>query len=55
MLEISGMYPVVLTDSKGKCLQDQVDSHKFPENRIIWWYQRGKGAEEQLAWLKENL
>lgn len=47
--------PVVLTDSRGRNLEEQVDSSRHPENKIVWWYRRGKGAEEQFAWLKENL
>ena len=47
--------PVVLTDSRGRNLEDQVNPESHPENKIVWWYRRGKGAEEQFSWLKENL
>ena len=46
--------PVVLTDSKGRYLKDQVQN-VHPENKIVWWAKSGAGVEEQFAWLRENL
>lgn len=47
--------PVLLTDSRGRNLEDVTDSSQYPENKIYYWYSPGDGVQEQFSWLKENL
>ena len=47
--------PVLLTDSRGRDLEQVVNPQKYPENKIYFWYQRGVGVEERFEWLKQNL
>ncbi|CAC5418220.1 unnamed protein product [Mytilus coruscus] len=45
--------PVVLSDSKGVYLKDQV---RHPEDRqIIWWNKRGTNIQNSLHWLEKNI
>ena len=45
--------PVVLSDSKGLCLQSKVSSRV--ENNILWWSERSRTTQAGSEWLKENL
>ena len=45
--------PVVLSDSKGLCLQSKVSSRV--ENNILWWSERSRTTQAGGEWLKENL
>ena len=47
--------PIVLSDSKAKYLEREVNWSKHPENKIFWWYEKGADTERQLNWLKSNL
>ena len=47
--------PIILSDSKGERLEAVVDLINHPENKIYFWYRKGKGVNEQYLWLKENL
>ena len=39
---------VVLTDSKGTYLKEQVQN-EHPANKIVWWAKCDAGVEEQFA------
>lgn len=47
--------PVVVSDSKGNYLLDQVDQHYYPENCIVWWAKSGASTEERYRWIKNNI
>ena len=47
--------PVILSDSKGANLEAAVDPQCHPENKIKFWYRKGKRVNEQYLWLKDNL
>jgi len=47
--------PIVLSDSKGRYLQREVDPNRHPENKIFWWCNKGAKTECQFQWLKDNL
>ena len=46
--------PVVLSDSKGKYLQHEIDISHFYSD-IIWMCKPGKGLQFILDWLKQNV
>lgn len=50
-----GKIPVILSDSKGGSLEAVVDPQSHPENKLRFWYRRGKGVHEQYEWLRDNL
>ena len=45
--------PVVLSDSKGLCLQSKVSSRV--ENNILWWSERSRTTQAGGERLKENI
>ena len=45
--------PVVLTDSKGRYLEEQsADTH--PQNKVIWWVHSGQRVNEGYEWLQNR-
>lgn len=47
--------PIVLSDSKGRYLQREVDPNRHLENKLFWWCNKGAKTECQFQWLKDNL
>ncbi|CAG2200529.1 unnamed protein product [Mytilus edulis] len=45
--------PVILSDSKARFLQNEVNSRT--ERKIQWWFKSGASANDQLQYLKDNL
>ena len=56
-LGILAKTPVILSDSKGCNLEAAVDPQCHPENKIKFWYRKGKDVHvnDQYLWLKDNL
>ena len=48
-----GRTPVILSDSKGRYLEDQVVTHY--ETEIVWLYKSGATITEGRIWLEKNL
>lgn len=47
--------PVIISDSKGRYLQNCVVPNKSPENEILWIWKSGATTFERYLWLKENI
>ena len=47
--------PVIISDSKGRYLQNCVEPNKCPENEILWIWKSGATTFERYLWLKENI
>jgi len=45
--------PVILSDSKGNYLKDQV--HHPEDRQIVWWNKRGTNIKNSLHWLEKNI
>ena len=45
--------PVILSDSKGKYLKDNI-VNSF-DNNIVWWCRSGANIEDSFKWLKANI
>ena len=47
--------PVIISDSKGRYLQDCVVPNKGPENKILWPWKSGATTFQRYLWLKDNI
>ena len=47
------MRPVILSDSKGNYIKDQV--HHQEDRQIVWWNKRGTNINNSLHWLEKNI
>ena len=47
--------PVIISDSKGRNLQDCVVPNKSPENKILWSWKSGATTFQRYLWLKDNI
>ena len=47
--------PVILSESKGKWLNEKVNSTNQVENEIIWWSKGGSKSKNRYDWLRRNI
>lgn len=54
-VSVRSVTPVILSDSKGRFLSDQVDPVENVESQIIWWSESGAKIQDRYNWLTSNL
>lgn len=47
--------PVIVSDSKGRYLQNCVNHDKVPEKDIIWCFKSGATTFDRYLWIKQNI